>query len=1570
MARQAVAIYTKGTKAWFEDDNEAWISATCISDETNADRVRIVFEGDANGEEYIFEADLDNLEKPHESTLPPLRNPSSIESTDDLTNLSYLNDPSVLYAIRSRYAEHSIYTYSGIVLIAVNPFDVVDLYGPHLVQQYSCRSRADLPPHLFAIAEEAYRCMMEKQTDQTIIVSGESGAGKTVSAKYIMRYFATADDQASGQLNIKDDHEMTQVERQVLATNPIMEAFGNAKTTRNDNSSRFGKYIEIQFDHGRNIIGAKFRTYLLERSRLIFQPPTERNYHIFYQLCAGLSDNDRETLAIGDYITFKYLNAGGVGEIPGVNDAQEFDATRHALSTIGIVEGRQANIFTILAALLHLGNLEITGRNDAMLLDNDSALQNVTRLLQINPAGFSKWITRKQIITRSEKIVTKLTPVQAHLVKDSVAKYIYASLFQWLVNNINETVSCARPEEIANFIGVLDIYGFEHFEKNSFEQFCINYANEKLQQQFNQHIFKLEQEEYIHEKINWTFIDFTDNQKCIDLIEGRLGILALLDEESRLPGGTDQGFCQKLYSHFDNEAQKDCFQKPRFSNTAFIVGHYAHDVEYESQNFLDKNRDSVPDEQVALLRNSNSEFLKEVLEKSSQMHPLPEQTGNKKRLSDNAKRPTLGSIFKQSLVGLMDTISMTNVHYIRCIKPNEEKAAWKFEPNMVLSQLRACGVLETIRISCTGYPSRWTFAEFADRYYILMSSDQWNVGVKDLCTAILSKFVDDTSQYQIGLSKIFFRSGQLAYLDKLRSDHFNACATLLQKQIRRFICRQRYLRLRYLVIQLQCITRQWIAKRQLQHLREEKAAVVIQTSWRRYHARQAFLAQLRWIILLQAAIRRHQTRKVFLNERQHFAALRIQKIVRGWLVRRWYKRQMSHIIMLQACLRRRLATKQLMMLKSEARSMNHLKDVSYKLENKVVELTQVMTGLKSENKVLVDKTAQLQVELNSWKDKYQKLQEQHKALESSHKELLLAEAAWKADSVEKEALARKHESSVAKMKDQEKEIQRLKQHPSQQEESGKTKLPTIDTTTDTTAATWRMLEMQREISKLKAQLVRATAGQSLPPPSPYRPAEAFGSLREPAKGEEIEMATIGQIRSRSLSDLSATRRRQHSISEMVFRPKFFGRLFKPVFLSKLRGTSISRNSLHSKTEHSAEEIDRILREEKALQAEVIEGLIETLAIPSPTMDYPSSPKEVFFPAHLINLCAVQMWNMGYVQESWRFLFAIIQSIQKHCLSFHGEHAIIPCVFWLSNVHELLSLIVLSEHELEKEVQQHALDGQRPIGWHEFEKLIRTVKYELHCLEDNLCHSLLCELKNTLSKMIISAIIDSQSLPGFVISERGRFINKLLSVSSQPSYEVDDILKLMDKVWCAVKSYYVEETIIAQIWSELLQLIGVTAFNDLLMRKNFSSWKRAMQIQYNISRVEEWCKSHDIPGGTPQFEYLMQATKLLQLKKATVQDIDNIYDICWILTPMQIQKLVSQYHAADYETAVKPEILRTVASRVINSEKNSSSQLDTVPLGDMIQPYKVPPPRAIQPQNYLPEWVIYRIYLFRHSTLFF
>ncbi|KAI8082194.1 P-loop containing nucleoside triphosphate hydrolase protein [Thamnidium elegans] len=1574
---QAVQVFIKGTKAWFEDEDEAWVSASVISKEESGTGVKILFQDDKDdGREHIFESTFALLEKQKGANLPPLRNPPRLENTEDLTDLSYLNEPSVLNTIRTRYFQRNIYTYSGIVLIAANPFASVPLYEPDIIQQYSGKRRGELEPHLFAIAEDAYRCMVREKSNQTVVVSGESGAGKTVSATHIMRYFATADDKDSGK--IKDVTQgMTEVEEQIMATNPIMESFGNAKTTRNNNSSRFGKYIEIQFDNRQNIVGAKIRTYLLERSRLIFQPEAERNYHIFYQLCVGAPINERKHLELGEWSKFHYLNQSGVGSIPGVDDVAEFESTQKSLSLVGIAVESQWHIFKLLAALLHIGNIEIGGRNDATLSEDQPALITATKLLGIKTSEFRKWLVRKQMITRNEKIVSNLSPVQATVVRDSVAKYIYASLFDWLVKVVNDSLSCQIEGLVETFIGVLDIYGFEHFKKNSFEQFCINYANEKLQQQFNQHVFKLEQEEYVKEKIDWKFIDFSDNQKCIEVIESKLGILSLLDEESRMPSGTDQGFCNKLFANFSDPKYKDYFKKPRFSNSAFTVVHYAHPVEYDSEGFIDKNKDTVPDELLTLLQNADSPFLVDMLATATAAASAASQESKpapvKKMGMGIAKKPTLGSIFKLSLISLMDTISKTNVHYIRCIKPNEGKVPWGFEPNMVLSQLRACGVLETIHISCAGYPSRWTFEDFAERFYALVNSQYWDPNrspdINKLCNVILDKYIKDTDKYQIGLTKIFFRAGQLAYLEKCRRERWDECTILLQKNMRRFIVRIGYLRKLDLISRLQRVARQKMGERKLELIRQDIAAIKIQTQWRRYIQRKRYLQQRQFVIQLQAACKAHLTRKSFAHIREHFAAIKIQSLLRGWIVRKEFLVKRNYMIRLQTISRRYLARKQLVSLKHDAKSANHFKEVSYRLESKVVELTQSVTQYKDEKDLMRNKANDLEMQVKSWSDRYEKLDSKAKSLEKDLESPSHLEVQLEALQTERNGLQTEYRNSLDRIKKQDGEIARLTEDLARQKEEI-TKLKQSNNqqlmrSPVSPGGAFSVSGDEPDVAELKSQIValKAQLSQSLKNHpkrqnsinayrtlSPQRGGggrgmspDNYGRGRSPsadprgrspsALGNNMRRSSIGERR----PDKPPTKVVYAEPDQMV--PKQFGQ----------------RGSLDADRIGNPEDaINLLLQDSELLEEEIIEGLISTLKIVPPDMQKLPAREEVLFPVHIIGKCVTQMWRLGYLVESERLLFRAMDTIQKDCLSFTGEETIVPCSYWLSNTHELLSLVYSVEQELEREMHYNSIHGRRAVGWHDFEKLVSTMKFELQCLQDNIYHHWLSELKKKLNKMAIPAVIENQSLPGFIASDSNRFFGKILSSNNQPAFSMDDLLNFLNRIYRTMTSYYVEPYVMEQVLTELLKLIGITTFNDLVMRRNFNSWKRAMQIQYNITRLEEWCKAHDVSEATNQLEHLMQATKLLQLKKATLEDIKIIYDVCWFLAPTQVQKLIQNYSVADYEDPIGNDILRAIASRVSSSDTGDILLLDNVSIED--SEYDQPEPHNVTASSYIPAYL--------------
>jgi myosin V len=1283
--------------------------------------------------------------------------------------------------------------------------------------------------------------MLRSGKNQTIVVSGESGAGKTVSAKYIMRYFATRESpDQPGTRTKKGPEAMSETEEQILATNPIMEAFGNAKTTRNDNSSRFGKYIEIMFDKKTNIIGAKIRTYLLERSRLVFQPLKERNYHIFYQLVAGASDKERQELNILPIEQFDYLSQGNCPTIDGVDDKAEFQATKLSLKTIGVKETQQSEIFKLLAGLLHLGNVKITAsRADSVLAPTEPSLVLACGILGVNATEFARWIVKKQLITRGEKITSNLTQAQAIVVKDSVAKFIYSSLFDWLVEIINLSLATEDVlNRVTSFIGVLDIYGFEHFAKNSFEQFCINYANEKLQQEFNQHVFKLEQEEYLREQIDWTFIDFSDNQPCIDLIEGKMGVLSLLDEESRLPMGSDDQFVTKLHHNFAADKHK-FYKKPRFGKSAFTVCHYAVDVTYESEGFIEKNRDTVPDEHMEVLRATTNKFLRQVLDAASAVREkdlaaastaVRPAAGRKIGVSVNRK-PTLGGIFRSSLIELMNTINNTDVHYIRCIKPNEAKESWKFEGPMVLSQLRACGVLETVRISCAGYPTRWTYEEFALRYYMLIQSSQWTAEIRQMADAILTKALGTSTgkgldKYQLGLTKIFFRAGMLAFLENLRTNRLNECAILIQKNLRAKFYRRRYLFARDSIIRFQSVVRAHIARKQAQELRTIKAAITIQRVWRGQKQRKEFLRIRSDLVLAQAAAKGYLRRKEIMETRIGNAALIIQ---RAWRSRRQlqaWRQYRKRVVLIQSLWRGKLARREYKQIRQDARD---LKQISYKLENKVVELTQSLGSVKTQNKTLLSQVDNYESQIKSWKARHNALEVRSKELQTEANQAGIAVARLQAMEEEMKKLQQSFDdstSSIKRMQEEERELRDSIRTTNVELEQARQESRRHEG--EKTALRQQLGELQDQL-ELAKRIVPAnvngevTNGNSLMPP-------AASGLINLVSSKKPKRRSAG-AEPREVDRFSATynpRPVSMAVASTGHRQNLPGATFLP---------GVDNIEL---------ELESLLADEDGLNEEVTMGLIRNLKIPSPNTNPPPSDKEVLFPSYLINLVTSEMWNNGFVKESERFLANVMQSIQQEVMQHDGDEAINPGAFWLSNVHEMLSFVFLAEDWYEAQKTDN----------YEYDRLLEIVKHDLESLEFNIYHTWMKVLKKKLHKMIIPAIIESQSLPGFVTNESSRFLGKLLQTNSTPAYSMDNLLSLLNSVFRAMKAYYLEDSIITQTVTELLRLVGVTAFNDLLMRRNFLSWKRGLQINYNITRIEEWCKSHDMPEGTLQLEHLM------------------------------------------------------------------------------------------------------------------
>ncbi|XP_034729885.1 unconventional myosin-Va isoform X9 [Etheostoma cragini] len=956
MNRELEYMFVQCARVWIPDAEEVWKSAELTKDFKNGDASLQLMLEDGTSIEHKLD--------PKTKNLPYLRNPDILVGENDLTALSYLHEPAVLHNLKVRFIDSKlIYTYCGIVLVAINPYETLGIYGTDIINAYSGQNMGDMDPHIFAVAEEAYKQMARDERNQSIIVSGESGAGKTVSAKYAMRYFATVSGSTSE----------ANVEQKVLASNPIMEAIGNAKTTRNDNSSRFGKYIEIGFDTRYRIIGANMRTYLLEKSRVVFQADEERNYHIFYQLCASSHLPEFKTLKLSSANDFLYTRQGRSPVIQGVDDTKELSTTRNAFTLLGINESYQMGLFQVLAAILHLGNVEIKDKDSdsSLIPPNNRHLTAFCELVGVTYQDMTQWLCHRKLKTATETYVKTLPCLQATNARDALAKHIYAKLFNWIVEHVNKALITNIKQH--SFIGVLDIYGFETFEINSFEQFCINYANEKLQQQFNMHVFKLEQEEYMKEQIPWTLIDFYDNQPCINLIEAKMGILDLLDEECKMPKGSDDSWAQKLY----NTHLKTCslFEKPRMSNRAFIIQHFADkQVEYQCEGFLEKNKDTVNEDQINVLKASKKfDLLVELFqdeEKATSPTGQVPGTGGRTRLSikpdkgrdksSKEHKKTVGCQFRNSLQMLMDTLNATTPHYVRCIKPNDFKLAFSFDPKRAVQQLRACGVLETIRISAAGFPSRWTYQEFFSRYRVLMKQKDVLSDKKLTCRNVLEKLVEDQDKYQFGKTKIFFRAGQVAYLEKLRADKLRVACIRIQKTIRCWLARKKYLRKRSAAITIQRFTRGYQARCLAKFMRRTQAATIIQKYQRMYMERKRYKQKQAAALVMQTILRAYMARQKYQGLVREHNAVIIQKRVRGWLARCWYKRCLVSLVYLQCCFRRMKARRELKKLKIEARSVEHFKKLNKGMENKIMQLQRRIDEQSKDNRSINEKLVSLE----------------------------------------------------------------------------------------------------------------------------------------------------------------------------------------------------------------------------------------------------------------------------------------------------------------------------------------------------------------------------------------------------------------------------------------------------------------------------------------------------------------------------------------------------------------------------------------------------------------------------------
>ncbi|XP_054811203.1 myosin-2-like isoform X2 [Prosopis cineraria] len=688
-----------------------------------------------------------NVMKVARSELLPA-NPDILKGVDDLIQLSYLNEPSVLHTLQFRYSQEMIYSKAGPILIALNPFKDVQICGNDFSTTYRQKCLND--PHVYSVANAAYNEMMRDKADQSIIISGQSGSGKTETAKIAMQYLAALGGRSCG------------IENKILQTHFILEAFGNAKTSRHNNSSRFGKLTEIHFTAAGKVCGAKIQTFMLQKSRVVQLTSGERSYHIFYQLCAGSLPGLKERLNLRGASEYKYLNQSDCMTIDGVDDAKMLNKLLKALDVVQICKEDQELVFKILAAILWLGNVsfQISDNENHVVVVDDEAVTSAAMLMGCSSQDLMVTLSTCKVQAGKDTNAKSLTLKKAIETRDALAQFMYASLFGWLIEQINKSLGAGK-RHTGRSINILDICGFESLKKNSFEQFCVNYASERLQQHFIWHMFKLEQESYEMDGVHWTKVDFEDNQECLDLFEKKpSGILCLLDEESNLPKATDLTFASKLKQHLN---ANPCFKGER--GRAFGVRHFAGEVLYDTNGFLQQNKDLLPSDYMQFLASFSCQLLQLF---SKMLSQTQEQLNSFQLGALDSQKQSVGAKLKGQLLELMHQLENTAPHYIHCIRPNAKQLPGIFDEDLVMQQLRCCGVLEVVRISRIGYPIQMTHQEFADRYGFLLLEPCAFQDPLSISVAILKQFNIPPEMYQFGYTKVHLRKGQIGALEDRR----------------------------------------------------------------------------------------------------------------------------------------------------------------------------------------------------------------------------------------------------------------------------------------------------------------------------------------------------------------------------------------------------------------------------------------------------------------------------------------------------------------------------------------------------------------------------------------------------------------------------------------------------------------------------------------------------------------------------------------------------------------------------------------------------------------------------------
>ncbi|KAE9616100.1 putative myosin ATPase [Lupinus albus] len=1444
-----------GSHVWIEDSSVCWIDG-------NVSKI--------NGQDAEIET---TNGKKVVAKLPKIF-PKDMEApaggVDDMTKLSYLHEPGVLQNLKIRYELNEIYTYTGNILIAINPFQrLPHIYDLHMMQQYKGAPLGELSPHVFAVADVAYRAMIHEGKSNSILVSGESGAGKTETTKMLMRYLAFLGGRAVT--------EGRTVEQQVLESNPVLEAFGNAKTVRNNNSSRFGKFVEIQFDKSGRISGAAIRTYLLERSRVCQINDPERNYHCFYLLCAAPQE-EIEKYKLGHPKTFHYLNQSKCYELTDISDSREYLATRRAMDIVGISQKEQEAIFRVVAAILHIGNIDFAkGKEiDSSIPKDDKSkfhLKTTAELLMCNADGLLDTLCKRVMITPEEVIKRSLDPQSAAISRDGFAKIIYSRLFDWLVNKINNSIG--QDSNSKSLIG---------------------------------HVFKMEQEEYTKEQIDWSYIEFVDNKDVLDLIEKKPGgIIALLDEACMFPKSTHETFANKLYQTFKNHKR---FIKPKLSRTDFTISHYAGEVLYQSDHFLDKNKDYVVPEHQDLLGSSKCPFV------AGLFPPLPEET------SKSSKFSSIGSRFKLQLQQLMETLNSTEPHYIRCVKPNHVLKPAIFENVNIMQQLRCGGVLEAIRISCAGYPTRKPFFEFINRFTLLAPEvTEADEDEKTVCKKILENM--GLKGYQIGKTKVFLRAGQMAELDARRAQVLSNAAKTIQRRIRTHHARKHYLALRKKTVYVQSLWRGRLACKLYENMRREDAVVKIQKTVRRYEARKAYNKLQASVLALQTASRAIASFKEFIFRKRNKASIIIQARWRCHIAASYYKRLKKGSIVTQCRWRGRLARRELRKLKMAARDTGALKELKDKLEKRVEELTWRLQLEKS-----------LRTNL-----------EESKAQEISKLQNSLQEVQSKAD-----------ETNAMLIKERENSKKLIEETP-----------PVIKETQVIVEDTQKIESLTVEVESLKNSL-ESERHKSDDLERKYNEAQAYGEDRsKKLEDTEKKVRQLQESLTRleeKITNLESENQvlRQQAVS--MAPTKFLSGRSRSIMQRVDSGhigvearIPLDMHSTSMSHRESSEIDDKPQRSLNEKQQENQELLIRCIAQPLG-----------FAGNRPIAACIIYKWLLhwrSFEVERTSIFDRIIQTI-GHAIESQDNNDVLA--YWLSNASTLLLL-------LQRTLKASGAAGMAPQRRRSssgtlFGRMTNSFRGAPPGVNISIINGSMNGGVDTLRQVEAKypALLFKQQLTAYVEKIYGMIrdnlkkeISPLLglciqaprtsraslvkgasrSVASTEAQKAliahwQGIVKSLGIFLKTLKENHVPPFLVRKVFTQIFSFINVQLFNSLLLRRECCSFSNGEFVKAGLAELENWSfNATDEYAGSAwdELKHIRQAIGFLVIHQKPKKTLNEIsHDLCPVLSIQQLYRISTMYWDDKYGThSVSPDVISNM--RVLMTEDSNNAVSNSFLLDD-------------------------------------